>query len=334
MKRGIWLALGVAVFGLLGCSSELAWTNSGAYRTVAFDTSREGLLVLLENASSTEESELLCLQVAQALATRGGYRVRYMAAGNVKADVRLRMSVTAQHRGKVSNIFVSFPGYLIFTQGWLGNGYTVDYDVTCAITNAVTGESIGTVRVPIQMELRHTDVGRSWADCLIWPVAPLSLINGLYCTTYDKDITPQLNTLAYPTLGEHIAAQLIARINVEPGQASAHTPAAPTSRLSKRPILAPTSRTAAPAAKPTPTAKPAPRAAKPASTPAAKPATPAVKPAPAAPAVKPAVLAVKPAAPAPAVPAAASEEARELKSLLDFGIIDQKTYAERLRALQ
>ena len=169
MKKGMLVALAAVVLGSFGCSSALEWTNDADYRTMAFDTSREGLLVSLENESTSEEAEYLCLQVAQALAMRGGYRVRYMAAGNVKADIRLKMRIDADHSGRFTNLFVSFPGYLIFTQGWLGNGYEVTYDVTCTIENAVTKESIGTVRIPIVLNLRHTDGGRAWADWAGWP---------------------------------------------------------------------------------------------------------------------------------------------------------------------
>lgn len=298
MKKGMLVALAAVVLGSFGCSSALEWTNDADYRTMAFDTSREGLLVSLENESTSEEAEYLCLQVAQALAMRGGYRVRYMAAGNVKADIRLKMRIDADHSGRFTNLFVSFPGYLIFTQGWLGNGYEVTYDVTCTIENAVTKESIGTVRIPIVLNLRHTDGGRAWADCLIWPVAPFALINGLYCITYDDDVTPLLNTAAYPTLGEYIATQLIARINVEPEAPKAQ----PAPRTAPRTASAP-----APAPKAEASAQPAP------------------KPAPAPKAE---------AAPAPKKASPDPKAVRELKSLLDFGIIDQKTYEARLKALQ
>lgn len=336
MKWNRWSA-GLSLLALVafcGCTHSLEWKNRQVYRTMAFDTSREGLLVLLESDSTSEQAELLCLQVAQALSTRGGYRVRYMAAGNTKADVRLRVNIEESYKGRVSNFFISFPGYLIFTPAWLGYGYYVNYDVTCELENARTHERIGVVKVPITMSFRYTDGGRGWANVVIWPLAPFSFFNGLYGITYDNDITDMLDQTAYRTLGEYIAEKLIARINVEPV----------AQQMQEAYNKSVTTRAAVPAA---PAATPA---TKRATTTRAKKAAPAV-------AVKEEAKAVAPednapqaeaeedsavAAPAPAAKKTTARkqltrkqtaDLKRLREELDFGIIDRETYDAEVKAI-
>lgn len=319
MRHSVWMGLAAAALALGGCSHSFEWRNAEDYRALAFDTSREGLLVALSCDSEEADTQELCFEIAKSLSERGGYRVRYPADARMSANVRVRVSVTDDRYGSFGNILVAFPGYFIFTPGWLGYGYTIERNVTCTIS-AGNGKPMGELTLPITLNVRHADAGRTWATSTIWPLAPLSLLNGLYCVTYDSDVDAQVVENIYPTLGAYIAGKIIAEVN------GASAPTRYTAPVVK-PIPAPT---------PAPVAKPAPAEQ---SAPEAKPVVPATdKPAPAAkPVAKPAPIApvaAKPAAPAPSpTPAEESPEARRLKEMLEFGLIDRPTYEAQLRAL-
>ena len=279
-----------------GCSHGLEWRNAEDYRSRALDTSHEGRLVALSCEAADADAEELCFAVARALSDRGGFRVRYPAAPGTAADVRVRLTVETTRRAKWSNAFVSFPGYLIFTPGWLGYGYTVTHTVDCAVTEA-GGKPLGTVRVPVTLHLRHADPGRTWATSTIWPLAPLSPLNALYCLSYDKDVTAHLPEKVYPDLGAHIATKIIACAN---GTAPKAQPKpAPKAQAQAKPEPKPAPKAQAEPG-PEPQAKPAPKKAEPQAKPAPQPE---------------------------------SAEARRLKELLEFGLIDRQTYEAQLKAL-
>ena len=315
MRHSVWMGLAAAALALGGCSHGLEWRNAEDYRALAFDTSREGLLVALSCDSEEPDAQALCVSVAKALSERGGYRVRYPASPRMPANVRVRVAVAGERRGSAGNILVAFPGYLIFTPGWLGYGYSLERNVTCAIAEG-NGKPMGELSLPITLNVRHADPGRTWATSTIWPLAPLSLLNGLYCVTYDQDVDAQVAEVVYPKLGAYIAGEIIAKVNGV---------SAPTKTVA--PVKAVPAAKPAPAPRPAPEAKPAP-APEPKDDKPAPAAKPEAKPAPAAP------VAAKPVAPAPRpAPAEESPEARRLKEMLEFGLIDRPTYEAQLRAL-
>ena len=72
MRHDVWMGLAAAALALGGCSHGLEWRNAEDYRALAFDTSREGLLVALSCDSEEPDAQALCVSVAKALSERGG----------------------------------------------------------------------------------------------------------------------------------------------------------------------------------------------------------------------------------------------------------------------
>ena len=129
-------------------------------------------------------------------------------------DVDVRVSIKADPRGNISNFFVSWPGFILFTHAWLGYGYDIDYSVRCIVSHPTTGEKISEFTEPIHLHLRHADFDRTWAAGCGWLFlyTATAFVNGFYVMTYDDDITPLLYDTAYPVLADGVAKRIISAI--------------------------------------------------------------------------------------------------------------------------
>lgn len=203
-----------------GCSHTLEVTNATDYSRRAIDSSQAGLTVSVEASDVSPEGERLVSEVAMALMRQGGYSVVYPKRTGVETDVACTIRVTeGERQGSWQNVVILWPGSIFFMPAWLGYRYTIDFTVTCELTNGATGERIQTLTFPIVLALRHADFGRTWMNC--WWFGILSLPNGLYCVTYDDDIDDELPQRVFPMLGGHIATSIIRSVNALPWENAA-----------------------------------------------------------------------------------------------------------------
>lgn len=216
------LPLLLLVTSLLGCSHNLEVLNLTDYSRHAMDASQTGLTMTLELRNVSTEGDSFAQALAQALAAQGGYRVNYPARITDHADVSATLSLVATRAGNPGNIFVAWPGFIIFTHAWLGYRYDVSYDIRCELTAPATGERIGTVTVPIHLGMRHAEFDRTWANGCAWfffYTLP-ALFNGVYCSSYDSDIDPLLRRDVFPTLAGHVATEIIRTVNALPWESA------------------------------------------------------------------------------------------------------------------
>lgn len=219
MQKRLLLALGLGL--LCGCSHDLEVLNLTDYSRRAMDASQTGLTLVLKLNDTSADGDSFAQALAQALATQGQYRVTYPSRPTDQADVAATLSLVATRSGSPGNIFVAWPGFLIFTHAWLGYRYDVSYDIRCELTAPATGEYIGTVTVPIRLGMRHAEFDRTWANGCAWLLyAYPALFNGIYCVAYDPDIDPLLRRDVFPTLAGHVATEIIRTVNALPWESA------------------------------------------------------------------------------------------------------------------
>lgn len=164
------------------------------------------------NNSAIRDAGVFAESLATAMSRRGGYVIA--DDGRVAPDVIVEMDMKAGYHGKVSNFFVSWPGFLIFMPAWRGYRYVIDYNFDLQI-KAVSGATIGTLHEPCRLEVRHADFGRTWAAGCGWfffATLPAAA-NGFYVITCDKDVTPLLYDSVCPSVANFLAAKVVQCIN-------------------------------------------------------------------------------------------------------------------------
>lgn len=208
---------------LCGCSHDLEIRDLDRFSERVMDASQAGLSVGLALDSSGLDDEILAQEVASALQRQARYHVTYPATDFTWADVFIRMTLVEKEKtGSVGNFFVCFPGFLLFTHAWLGYAYHSTLTVRCDLVAAVTGEHIGTIEVPIGLDMRQAELDRTWANGFLgWYYAGIPcFINGFFCVPYDPDLDPVLRREVFPILGAHVASQIIRTLNALPWQSN------------------------------------------------------------------------------------------------------------------
>lgn len=196
-----------------GCSTRLELTNDDDYSNRLFDYSQEGLCVGIKIDNPSYEADIIGQGLTKALREQAEYRTFYQHIILDRLDVVANVQIDYDFSGSFSNFLVAFPGYIFFTHSWLGYKYYASYNVKCDLTAVVTNELIATIEIPVEVGFRHAEFDRAWLNCFIWPVAPLAPLNGLYCITYDDDITREFRGEFYGTLSGHIATEIIKVLN-------------------------------------------------------------------------------------------------------------------------
>lgn len=198
---------------IVGCTSRFELTDEEDYLHRLYDYSQEGLCLGVRLDRPSYDADIIGQGITRALREQAEYRAFYQHIIRERLDVIANIKIDHDFSGSFTNFFVAFPGYLVFTHAWLGYKYYAEFDVQCELIAVVTDEVIATIDIPVEVGIRHADAGRTWSNAVIWPVAPFSLINGLYCITYDNDVTRDLRAEFYETLSNHIASEIIKVLN-------------------------------------------------------------------------------------------------------------------------
>lgn len=137
----------------------------------------------------------------------------YFPASDHKADVVANIAIRPECKGSGWNFLITFPGFLIWTPAWHGYVYEVNYDVDITLTRCSDNRNIDSWSIPINLNLRHAGIDRTWTEIGWLEFGVIPFVGGLIFIQYDTDVTPILTEKIEAPIGEYIAQQIITRIN-------------------------------------------------------------------------------------------------------------------------
>lgn len=231
-----------------GCSHNLKIFNLEKLPSRTCDFSQRGLRLKLIDGTMTEESDLLASEVARALATQADYNVQYNLRHATEYDAAVQISLKSDYSGSGANFLVSWPGFIFFTPAWLGYKYHARYEIAIDMSK-VAGQPLTRVKtIPLHLEIRHSEFDRTWgAECgwtIVLFMAPI--INGVYCISYDTDITEAIHAAAFPKIAASVATEIVNCLAGGEREASVARP--PASAWRRTATVAPISKEMSPAA--------------------------------------------------------------------------------------
>ena len=207
-------ALIVVLTILVGCSHRLDVKNLRAYRSMDMNPLAKRCTVGLIAATDDMEGRRLVKSVGTALATESAIvLLPYLPSGERKADVVAKIVVQPEFRGSGWNFLINWPGFLIWAPAWHGYVYNVDLSADVLLTKAADNTKIDSWHIPIELNIRQAEFDRTWTEIGWLEFGVIPLIGGIFFTQYDQDVTAPLMEKVERMLGEHIAHQIIARIN-------------------------------------------------------------------------------------------------------------------------
>jgi hypothetical protein len=121
------------------------------------------------------------------------------------------ITINPHYSGDGSNFFVSWPGFLIWAPAIWGYGYNAEIETAVNITRLKDGSQ--QIAVPTKYTFREAEMDRTWAAEMGWFLwSATALINGIFVTQYDTDVTDEFITKVSSSYGPYVAKKIEAAL--------------------------------------------------------------------------------------------------------------------------
>lgn len=211
--RTAWL-LSMAL-ALAGCSHTLEVTNLGLYKPQFINNRNADLSVGLSAVTSRPEEERFVTAIGNAL-KRDGFEVVYpYTPQQDKADTvdfLVKLNTHSEYKGSGWNFLINWPGFLVWAPAWHGYNYRAIYTFDADIIDAKTGKEYPRVSIPVDLDIRHADIDRTWTEIswLEWSV--IAFVGGIVFTRYDQDLTPDLLNHVEPRIADYVSSRVASMV--------------------------------------------------------------------------------------------------------------------------
>ena len=214
MKK-TWLALLTCfVLMITGCSHTLEVKNLSDYQSASMSKLPNDLSLGISTSNTNQNGQVLVTGAAQAISGYVTHLVYpYSATSSKDVDVIVKIAVKSNHQGSGANFFINFPGFLVWAPAWNGYVYKPSYAVDVNLVSTYDSSAIDSFSIPINLDVRHASIGRTWTEISWFEFGAIALIGGVVFTQYDDDITPLVEAAVQKTVGDYIAQEIATRLH-------------------------------------------------------------------------------------------------------------------------
>ena len=195
----------------VSCSHTLEVKNLQLYKSAFVSSLGSNITIGLSAVTSTPEEERLVMAVGNAL-KRDGFKVIFPFFANdenIKSvDYLVKLATSAEYKGSGWNFLINFPGFLVWAPAWHGYNYRVIYGFDADITDTKTKETLPRITSPVELDIRHADMGRTWTELSWLEVGIIAFIGGILFTRYDRDVTTPLLNAVEARIGDYIGSKI------------------------------------------------------------------------------------------------------------------------------
>jgi hypothetical protein len=197
-----------------GCTHKLEIKNLDSYRNTHMNSLDKPLTIGVIPTTCDIHGKKLVKGICTEL---GKYSadvlLPYTVGSSRCVDVKAKIVVLSEYKGSGWNFLINWPGFLIFTPAWHGYNYGHKYNIEVLLIKASDNQKIDSFNIPINLSIRHADIGRTWTEIGWLEVSLIPFIGGFVFIGYDDDITnPVLEKIETP-VGDYIAQEIVSRIN-------------------------------------------------------------------------------------------------------------------------
>lgn len=213
-KNGEILISILVLFFLSGCTHNLEIKNLDSYRNMDMNSLDKPVTIGVIPSTSDIHGKKLIKGIGTEL---GKYSadvlLPYTVGSSKPVDVKAKIVVLSEYKGSGWNFLINWPGFLIFTPAWHGYNYSNKYNVEVLLTKASDNQRIDSFNIPINLRIRHADIGRTWTEIGWLEVSLIPFIGGFVFIGYDDDITNLVVEKIQTPIGDYIAQEIVSRIN-------------------------------------------------------------------------------------------------------------------------
>ncbi len=204
-----------AAMALSGCAHPLTVKNLDLYKPSFVNSQQSNLRIGLVGVTSTPEEERLLTAAANAL-KRDGLKVEYPFHVNdsnrAAVDYIVKVATSSDYKGSGWNFLINWPGFLVWAPAWHGYNYRAIYGFDVDITDAKTGESLPRISSPVDLEIRHADMNRTWTELSWLEWSLIAFIGGIVFTRYDKSVTPLLVNAVETRIADYTSSKIASAV--------------------------------------------------------------------------------------------------------------------------
>lgn len=197
---------------LSGCTHALEVKNRDNFSVTSPAPGRGEMALGVITDNDAENGKRLVDATVEALRYRTKSIIYPYSGTNEKIDLTVTMKVESRHKGSGLNFWINWPGFLIWTPAWHGYNYEPTYDVRITFTDPVKKTVIDSFNVPIQLDVRHADINRTWTEISWFEVSLIALVGGVVFTEYDPKVTPLVEREMRQELGAYLAEKILLQL--------------------------------------------------------------------------------------------------------------------------
>ena len=191
---------------MVGCTHQLKIKNLNTYHSTTSSLLNQPLRLGLKTDSTDVDGKKISKMTADAL-NRCNIQVATAFAPS-SVDVIAAMRISSDYKGSGWNFLINFPGFLVWAPAWHGYNYTVSHNISVVLTDSKTGKTINTINVPVVLDIRHADIGRTWTEVSWLEFGIIAFVGGIVFIDYDNDVTPKVTEKAGPVIADYIAQEI------------------------------------------------------------------------------------------------------------------------------
>ena len=208
MSRSLIVTLCIAAL-LSGCTHALEVKNRDNFSITSAAPARSEMSIGVITDNDVENGKRLVDATVESLR----YRLKSIAypysGANEKIDLTVTMQVASKHKGSGLNFLINWPGFLIWTPAWNGYVYEPTYDVRITLKDPVQGTVLDSFNVPIQLDVRHAAINRTWTEISWFEASIIAFVGGIVFTDYDPKVTPLVEREMRQELGAFLAEKIL-----------------------------------------------------------------------------------------------------------------------------
>ena len=212
-RYAVYRFLSLIAAGLLssGCAHQLEVKNLELYKATFINSQQTGAKIGMSAVTSTPEEERLVVAVGNAM-KKDGFKVDFPFFPNAEnrksVDNIVKVATSSRYEGSGWNFLINWPGFLIWTPAWHGYDYQVKYDFDVDITDTKSGENLPRLSIPIDLDVRHAAMNRTWTEISWLEWSAIAFIGGIIFTRYDKSVTPLLLDAIETKVADYVASKI------------------------------------------------------------------------------------------------------------------------------
>ena len=201
--------LSIVLILLTGCAHKLDISNLSTYQNTSLNSTFRTLKVGINTTVAEMDDKRVVKLLADALSKYNVLVSTVTLENQDELDAVINVGVVSDYHGSGWNFLINFPGFLVFAPAWHGYHYTVEHDINIAVNNAATGKLVKRIHMPVSLNIRHSDMNRTWTEISYLEVGVIALVGGVLFTQYDDEITSDVTDKAGPVIADYAAQEIV-----------------------------------------------------------------------------------------------------------------------------